>query len=547
MLIGLKIIFSILIFVFSGGILGKSYAKHKILVILAILVSIIGTAYLGKDICQDFGYCQETQVIEPQKTQIPEPQETEIIEPQKTQVPWVPKITKAPPLPPLSAKFKATPFSSIFKFSFDALSFEDFKKQQAFKARDMFETTAVYQARYAALENRFQEYRQQLANQRQQLIGKYNEAVQTANKDYPVGVVTLTDYKADAGKMSVTLDWQADWIKNNFVAKKGLIKKATISISPNKARALWQSGQEKRLFFKVTGFDNDNEALSGEAVLVDNGRLWVIDKSFIYLSPTNKGKKQLLAMKKQGSLIPAGSFRDRLKDGSQGPEMVSIPAGSFKMGSNNGSSDEKPIHEVSLSAFAIGKYEVTFEEYDKYAQATGKNKPDDRGWGRGNRPVINVSWNDAVDYAEWLSKQTGKKYRLPTEAEWEYAARAGTTTKYWWGNSIGTNKANCRNCGSKWDKTKTAPVGSFAANQFGLHDTVGNVYEWCSDISRSDYYSNSPRSNPTGPGGGETGRARVRRGGAWHDTARNARTADRNVNSPVFRYAYLGFRLLRQP
>ncbi len=127
-------------------------------------------------------------------------------------------------------------------------------------------------------------------------------------------------------------------------------------------------------------------------------------------------------------------FRDRLKDGTQGPEMVWIPAGSFRMGDlqAGGDSDEKPVHRVSITQrFAMGRYEVTFAEYDKFAQATGRKKPDDGGWGRGNRPVINVSWHDATAYAEWLSEQTGQTYRLPTEAEWEYAARGGTDTKYW--------------------------------------------------------------------------------------------------------------------
>jgi hypothetical protein len=140
-------------------------------------------------------------------------------------------------------------------------------------------------------------------------------------------------------------------------------------------------------------------------------------------------------------------FRDRLQDGSEGPEMVWIPAGDFQMGGSY--SSEKPVHQVSVSAFAMGRYEVTFEEYDRFAEATGREKPGDEGWGRGNRPVINVSWNDATAYMEWLSTQTGKKYRLPTEAEWEYAARAGTDTKYWWGNEVGSNQAACDGCGAE--------------------------------------------------------------------------------------------------
>ncbi len=240
-------------------------------------------------------------------------------------------------------------------------------------------------------------------------------------------------------------------------------------------------------------------------------------------------------------------FQDRLKDGSLGPKMVWIKAGSFRMGDiqGGGDSDEKPVHRVSVGAFAIGKYEVTFAEYDKFAEATGRTKPDDEGWGRGNRPVIHVSWNDAVAYTKWLSRQTGKKYRLPTEAEWEYAARAGTETKYWWGNKIGINKANCDGCGSKWDNKKTAPVGSFTGNKFGIDDTVGNVWEWVSDIYSEDYYSNSPYSNPTGPGGGGW---RVVRGGSGGSYARGVRAASRDYFDPGDRSSNdQGFRLARQP
>ncbi len=246
-------------------------------------------------------------------------------------------------------------------------------------------------------------------------------------------------------------------------------------------------------------------------------------------------------------------FRDRLKDGSLGPEMVRIPAGSFRMGDIQGSgfSNEKPVHKVSVGAFAIGKYEVTFAEYDKFAQATGKSKPSDSGWGRGNRPVIRVFWDDATAYASWLSKQTGKKYRLPTEAEWEYAARAGTETKYWWGNRASHDYMNygteecCDGFAKGKDRWKyTAPVGSFGANPFGLHDVHGNVLEWVSDIYSRDYYSSSPRSNPKGP---STGRYRVLRGSSWDFTARLAGVATRGVGPDSLRYYSIGFRLLRQP
>jgi formylglycine-generating enzyme required for sulfatase activity len=238
-------------------------------------------------------------------------------------------------------------------------------------------------------------------------------------------------------------------------------------------------------------------------------------------------------------------FHDRLKDGSKGPEMVWIPAGSFRMGGKY--DNEKPVHEVSVDRFAMGVYEVTFAEYDRFAKATGRKKPSDSGWGRGKRPVINVSWDDATAYTKWLSGQTGQKYRLPTEAEWEYAARAGTTTKYWWGNEIGKNSAACCECGAEWGwdaKRMTAPVDSFDANQFGIYNTVGNVWEWVRDWYDSDYYRNSPPHDPKGP---SRGTSRVFRGGAWTSYALNCRAAFRYHIEPGNSDNILGFRLLSMP
>ncbi|MDM8561785.1 SUMF1/EgtB/PvdO family nonheme iron enzyme [Candidatus Marithioploca araucensis] len=236
-------------------------------------------------------------------------------------------------------------------------------------------------------------------------------------------------------------------------------------------------------------------------------------------------------------------FRDRLQNGGFGPEMVRIPAGRFRMGDIQGGGhyDENPVHSVSVSEFAMGKYEVTFAEYDKFAQATGRKKPDDEGWGRGNRPVINVSWNDAVAYAKWLSQQTGKQYRLPTEAEWEYAARAGTKTKYWWGNKIGNNRANCDGCGSRWDNKQTAPVGSFSANPFGLYDTVGNVWEWNADPWHSNY-KNAPNDGRVWETGADNS-YRVLRGGSWGYYPDYCRTAGRYWDTSDDRDQFIGFRV----
>jgi formylglycine-generating enzyme required for sulfatase activity len=214
------------------------------------------------------------------------------------------------------------------------------------------------------------------------------------------------------------------------------------------------------------------------------------------------------------------SFRDPLKDGGFGPEMVIIEAGYFQMGDIQGDGN---VSDVSVERFAMGRYEVTFDEYDKFAEATGREKPDDEGWGRGNRPVIYVSVQDAIAYAEWLSEETGEKYRLPTEAEWEYAARAGTNTAYWWGDDIGTNRANCKDCGSSWDDKRTAPVGSFEHNALGLYDMVGNVWEWTCSLYWYEYNGEEQRclSNYDGS-------ARVIRGGSWDEPPIEARVTHRS-------------------
>jgi len=239
------------------------------------------------------------------------------------------------------------------------------------------------------------------------------------------------------------------------------------------------------------------------------------------------------------TIIPKAGlvFQDTLKDGSLGPKMVVIPAGRFRMGDIQGASihdywshwRELPVHWVNINyQFAIGRYEVTFTEYDKFAEAIGREKPDDEGWGRDNRPVINVSWYDAVAYTEWLSKQTRQKYRLPSEAEWEYAARAGTETKYWWGNEIGVNKTNCNNrfkCGNNFETT--APIGSFSANAFGLYDIVGNVSEWVADAWHGDY-TGAPTDGSVWSGAANNV-GKMKRGGSWSSRPHLARIADRTA------------------
>ncbi|MCP3870690.1 MAG: SUMF1/EgtB/PvdO family nonheme iron enzyme [Gammaproteobacteria bacterium] len=234
------------------------------------------------------------------------------------------------------------------------------------------------------------------------------------------------------------------------------------------------------------------------------------------------------------------------------PRMVHIPPKGlpmpFPMGSQEGNKDEQPVHSVQITRpFAIGKYEVTFEEYQYFTDKTGSLLPGDRGWGHGRQPVIAISWEQAQRYITWLSVVTGKTYRLPTESEWEYAARAGTDTRFWWGDDINQNGkiwANCDGCGSQWDNLQTAPVGSFEENPFGLHDTAGNVWEWVQDCWHRDYHKSPPTNGAawTEKADGDCKR-RVLRGGSWYDFPRFLRPANRSSYGIGIRNHALGFRV----
>jgi formylglycine-generating enzyme required for sulfatase activity len=186
---------------------------------------------------------------------------------------------------------------------------------------------------------------------------------------------------------------------------------------------------------------------------------------------------------------------------------------------------------------------VSFDDYARFASASGRGLPSDNGWGRGNRPVININWEDASAYTRWLSEQTGHHYRLPSEAEWEYAAAAGTNTFYPWGNNGGENHAVCFNCGSRWDARQTAPAGSFAANAFGLYDMAGNVLEWVADC-RHDSYQDAPGDGGVWAGG-DCGR-HMARGGAYDSPVDNLRTQSRPYFATGTRLNNLGLRVVRQ-
>ena len=241
---------------------------------------------------------------------------------------------------------------------------------------------------------------------------------------------------------------------------------------------------------------------------------------------------------------------DLFRDCPDCPEMVVVPAGSFMMGSPSHEQDrtirEGPVHEVRIGApFAAGVYEVTFTEWDACAASggCGGHRPEDAGWGRGRRPAIHVGWDPAQSYVLWLSEKTGKRYRLLSESEWEYVARAGTRTPFHMGSTISTDQANYDGAkGQGAYRRKTVPVGSFAANAWGLHDVHGNVWEWVQDC-----WNNSYAGAPSDGSARESRNCslRVLRGGSWRGTPKLLRSANRSGFPSAARNNDVGFRVAR--
>jgi formylglycine-generating enzyme required for sulfatase activity len=258
----------------------------------------------------------------------------------------------------------------------------------------------------------------------------------------------------------------------------------------------------------------------------------------------------VLSATAEQALKPGDTFRECASklNNDYCPEMVVIPAGSFVMGSppteKLRSNREIPQHTVTFAKpFAVSKFEATFDEWDTCV-AYGDCAPDlgDSGFGRGQRPVNDVTWDQAQRYVAWMTKMTGKSYRLLTESEWEYSARAGTQTAYYWGDRVGEGNANCAGCGSQWDSKETAPVGSFAANGFGLYDMLGNVWEWVEDCYHPTY-----DGAPTDGSAWNSADCRTRliRGGSWDDLPGGVRSAYRYGITVGYRLDGLGFRLAR--
>jgi formylglycine-generating enzyme required for sulfatase activity len=232
-----------------------------------------------------------------------------------------------------------------------------------------------------------------------------------------------------------------------------------------------------------------------------------------------------------------------VKDCEFCPDLVNIPAGSFAMGSKDGHWSERPVRRVTISKpFALGKFEITVGQWQACVDAGAcQSMPAMQNVTAGS-PVHNISWNEVQNYLKWLREVTGESYRLPTEAEWEYAARAGTKTRYWWGEAIGVTNANCEDCGGDWDRKTPAPVGGFPANPFGLHDMSGGVMEWVADCWAQDY-EGAPSDGSAQQSGDCT--QRVLRGGSWRNDQTYATVSSRLSYDASVRYYTNGFRVAR--
>ena len=253
-------------------------------------------------------------------------------------------------------------------------------------------------------------------------------------------------------------------------------------------------------------------------------------------------KKVLDSLMKTETYFKTGKSTILKRDNKPKIEVVDIQGGTFLMGSQDNEkargTDENQ-HKVTLSDFRISKYEITFELYDAYCDSVGLEKPDDNGWGRGNRPVINVSWREAYNFAQWIGG------RLPTEAEWEYVARSNGKYAFGNANCLSVRQGNfdgsseLMRCGDEVEKTMTIPVGSCEPNAFGVHDMFGNVYEWCNDWY--GVYSLGTTVDPEGPASGGN---RVNRGGSWANSASTCRAASRESSSVDFKGNRIGFRVV---
>ncbi len=268
-------------------------------------------------------------------------------------------------------------------------------------------------------------------------------------------------------------------------------------------------------------------------ITLDNYQPW---SQIIEITPNNQVRVQAQLLP---SVVWGQVIQDPLAQGGVGPELIAIPAGVFDLGA---SAQFSEVRTVTIpKPLAVGRYEVTFEQYDRFAQSTGRPLPPDDGWGRGRQPVVYVNWQEAMDYAAWLSQQTQKSYRLLTEAEWEYAARGGRQQLYSWGNRWIPDQANCSGCSPRWGSLQPAYVGSFPANAFGLYDMAGNVAEWTCSMADERYRGQEQQCASSE----RSVLWRVVRGGSWKSPPDRIRTVYRSWTQWHERANDLGFRVVR--
>ena len=407
----------------------------------------------------------------------------------------------------------------------------------AIKPKDMFETTREYRERQAREKEALEQTRKRdVGEVNRKSVGALNSKVKPLEQRLgellgetvivTVDAVEIEGYDADVEVFHGRVELESI----SSAVGIGEEEKFSLLMARREARTFWEN--RERLVGRV------RLSLDPRTLEVKISRFWLDDPG------SGSGRWEI-------PLIGTG-FRDCVEC----PEMVVIPAGGSMMGSpageEGGAIDERPMHRVTIVApFAVGKYEVTFEEWEACVAGGGCGgyRPYDGGWGRGRRPVMNVSWEDAKGYVEWLSRKTGKEYRLLSEAEWEYAARAGTTVPFHSGATISTDQANYdgdysygsgrKGVYRKW----TIQVGSFPANRFGLHDMHGNVREWVEDCWHPNY-DGAPTDGSAWTSGGHCNR-RVSRGGSWEDSPTLLRSAYRFSTEAGTRNDAYGFRVAR--
>ena len=480
MMLTLKMLILGIIFIISGGaVFGRVFRNNFIVEFLAGVIASTAFVFLTIDIIKAH-FIQEPGPI-PELPPIPMPQPEPIPPPSETLVPPTEPGESPVDIPPTKLELpKGLPLTRNGEVNFEKV----FRP-----VRDEFEKKEEFTAR------------------RQTLLQLFNQAVIQHDSRVQAGVVHLEkqNYDVDKGIFKVRIEL-SNWAKT-MIAPSGMI-----TVKRDEAKALYERGQTKPLFIVL------QEGVTPKRIfLVGLGREIEVEKVQYH---------------------PGDAFQHRLKDGSLGPEMVIIPKGSFRMGDiqGDGQDDEKPVHRVTFDyTFAMSKYEVTVGDFKQFVQATSYSSKVGAEWSckgfmqpnfsqTDAHPVACVTWHDAKAYAKWLSEQTGYEYRLPSEAEWEYAARAGTETKYWWGNEGSHEYMNFRGQSGKDQWEYTALVGSFPANPFGLHDMNGNVWEWNEDNWHSNY-NGAPTDGSVWKDNKEN--RLLLRGGSWINAANVCRSAGR--------------------